>query len=301
MKKIIDRLQKITDEGQRPKGSEERRYFILDANSALEKISNLIVNSRKSITAMLDPWGMRLFSQCKTSLVKAVTNAVHIRVICGAQCIGNESLLSLPEGVDLKISPDYVSSNVIIVDTSHIISVDGNNGKAALFMSVDSFGMLHFQNFEEIWSNAREVKPLLELEPTVAIKAMELAKIVDNGLAARILEYTIKCTEMPPEVVNLIDEKFCFKIAGMVPSEVINLVDSALRISCMGNLKYDHINNIISLQSKIDGKHILPWALVLMSYFRCIGNEPRIIQHSKQSGLHIVHLRLSKPILISNK
>src|SRR2546428_12159022 len=42
MRKIIDRLQKLNDEGQRPKGSEERRNFILDANSALEKIGILI-------------------------------------------------------------------------------------------------------------------------------------------------------------------------------------------------------------------------------------------------------------------
>ena len=57
MRKIIDRLQKLNDEGQRPKGSEERRYFILDANSTLEKIGSLIVGSRSSISATLDPWG----------------------------------------------------------------------------------------------------------------------------------------------------------------------------------------------------------------------------------------------------
>src|ERR671923_1413611 len=51
MKNIVDRLQKINNQGQRPKGSEERRYFILDANSALEKIGNLIAGSRSSITA----------------------------------------------------------------------------------------------------------------------------------------------------------------------------------------------------------------------------------------------------------
>src|SRR6185312_13498709 len=56
MSKIVVRLQKINDEGQRPKGSEERRYFILDPDSALAKIGNLIAASRSSITATLDTW-----------------------------------------------------------------------------------------------------------------------------------------------------------------------------------------------------------------------------------------------------
>ena len=34
MKKLVARLQKINDQAQRPKGSEEKRYFILDPNSA---------------------------------------------------------------------------------------------------------------------------------------------------------------------------------------------------------------------------------------------------------------------------
>lgn len=301
MRKIVDRLQKITDEGQRPKGSEERRYFILDATSALEKIGSLIVNSRKSIDAILDPWGMRLLSECKPSLVKAVMNSVRVKVVAGVQCIGNESLFSLPEGVELRIATESISSNVIVVDSSHMVSVDSNNGKATLFMAVDSFGILHSQNFDEIWSKATQVRPLLDLEPKVAIKAIELTRIIYNGLSTRMLEYAIKSMEMPAELVDLIDEKFCFKIADMVPTEVMDLVDSALKIGCMGGLKYDRVNNIISLQSKTDGKHVLPWALMLVSYFRRIGNELRIIQNSKQSGTQIVHLRLSRPLVSANK
>src|ERR687889_680946 len=37
MKKIVDKLQKISEEGYKPRGSEEKRYFLLDPNLALEK------------------------------------------------------------------------------------------------------------------------------------------------------------------------------------------------------------------------------------------------------------------------
>jgi sugar-specific transcriptional regulator TrmB len=292
MKKIVDRLQKINDEGQRPKGSEERRYFILDANSALEKIGSLITGARSSITATLDQWGLRLISQCKPSLVRAVTAGVRVRFILGSQCIGNESIFQLPEGIDLRTGE--VQSNMIIIDSAHMVSVDSSNGRAALFSSTDSFGALQSKNFEEAWGRAGEIKYLLDTEPAVAAKAVELARIVENGLAARMLEYAVAGAQMPAELVQDIDEKYGLKISDMSAAEVMDLVDSALKISCLGSLKHDRSNNIVSLQSKVDGKHVLPWALVLGSYFKRAGNEPRIIQQGKSPQL--VHLRLSRPV-----
>jgi sugar-specific transcriptional regulator TrmB len=292
MKKIVDRLQKINDEGQRPKGSEEKRYFILDANSALEKIATLMAGARSSITATLDQWGLRLISQCKPSLVRAITAGVRARFILGSQCIGGESIFQLPEGIDLRAGE--VQSNLIIIDSSHMVSVDSSNGKAALFSSADSFGALQSKNFEEAWSRAGEIRYLLDTEPAVAARAVELARIVENGLAARMLEYAVAGADMPAELVQDIDEKYGLKLSDMSAAEMLDLVDSALKISCLGGLKHDRSNNIVSLQSKVVSKHVLPWALVLGSYFRRAGNEPRIIQQGKSPQL--VHLRLSRPV-----
>jgi sugar-specific transcriptional regulator TrmB len=292
MKKIVERLQKINDEGQRPKGSEERRYFILDANSALEKIGSLIAGSRSSITATLDEWGLRLISQCRPSLVRAVMAGVGVRFILVPQCMGSENIFQLPEGIDLRMGE--VKSNVIIIDSMHMVSVDSSNGRAALFSSTDSFGALQSKNFEEVWGRAAQVKYLLDTEPEVAAKAVELARIVENGLSLRMLEYAVGGSDMPAELVRDIDEKYGLKISDMSAPEVMDLIDSALKISCLGGLRHDRSNNIVSLQSKVDGKYVLPWALVLGSYFRRAGNEPRILQHGKSGQL--VHLRLSRPV-----
>jgi hypothetical protein len=58
----------------------------------------------------------------------------------------------------------------------------------------------------------------------------------------------------------------------------------------------------VSLQSKLDNKQILPWALVLASYFKSAGNEPRIMQQQQQQqqqgkSMQLMHLRLSKPVV----
>ena len=301
MKKIVDSLQKINDESQRPKGSEERRYFILDANSTLEKISSLIADSRSSVTATLDPWGLRLVSQCKPSVVRALASGVRLRMILGSHCIGNENVFQLPDGVELRTAE--VVSNLIIIDSSYMVSIDSSNGKAAFFASTDSFAMLQAKNFEEVWSSASDMKYLLDMQPEVAGKAVELIRIVENGLAAKMLEYAISRLDMPAELVEVIDERCSLKISGMSASEMMDLIDSALKISCLGGLKHDRNNNIVSLQSKLDNKQILPWALVLASYFKFTGNEPRIMQQQQQQqqeqgkSVQLMHLWLSKPLV----
>jgi sugar-specific transcriptional regulator TrmB len=297
MRKIVDSLKKISDESHRPKGSEERRYFILDANSTLERIRTLISNSRSSVTATLDPWGLRLLSQCKASVVRALTTGVRLRVILGSQCIGNENVFQLPDGIELRTAE--VVSNLIIIDSSYLVSIDSSNGKAAFFASTDSFAMLQAKNFEQAWSSANEMRYLLDMQPEAAAKAIELIRIVENGLAQKMLEYAISRLDMSAELIEVIDERYGLNISGMSPSEMMNLVDSALKISCLGGLKLDRNNNMVSLQSKVNSKQVLPWALVLASYFKSTGNEPRIMQQQEQQGksMQLMRLWLSKPVV----
>jgi sugar-specific transcriptional regulator TrmB len=299
MRKIVDSLQKINDESQRPKGSEERRYFILDANSTLERIGSLIADSRSSVTATLDPWGLRLLSQCKASIVRALTAGVRLRIILGSQCIGNENVFQLPDGIELRTAE--VASNLIIIDSSYLVLIDSSNGKAAFFASTDSFAMLQAKNFEESWSSASEMKYLLDMQPEAAAKAVELIRIVENGLAAKMLEYAISRLDMSAELIEVIDERYGLNISGMSASEIMDLIDSALKISCLGGLKHDRSNNMVSLQSKLDSKQVLPWALVLASYFKSTGNEPRIMQQQQQQqqgkSMQLMHLWLSKPLV----
>ncbi|HEX2169977.1 MAG TPA: helix-turn-helix domain-containing protein [Nitrososphaera sp.] len=298
MRKIVSSLQKINDESQRPKGSEERRYFILDANSTFEKINGLIADSRTSITASLDTWGLRLISQCKSSILKALTAGVRLRMILDSKCIGNENVFQLPEGIELRTAEAV--SNIIIIDSSYIISIDNSNGKAAFFASADAFATLQAKNFEETWNNASEMKYLLDMQPEVATKALDLIRIVENGLSSKMLEFAVGQLDMSTELVSVIEERYGLKISVMSSNEMMDLVDSALKISCLGGLKLDRNNNIVSLQSKLDTKQILPWALVLASYFKQTGNEARIIQQQQQQqqgkNMQLLHLWLSKPL-----
>ena len=295
MKKIVDKLRRINEKGQTPTGSEERRYFVIDARSALEKVGNLIANSKSSINAILDVWGIRLISQCKLSLIRAVTNGIKIRLVIANQCIGNENLFLLPGGIDLKIG--NVSSNIIIIDSNNMISVDSSNGKAAVLTSMDIFGLSQLRNFEEQWSNAIEVKHIIDMEPGIALQAIELTKIIENGLLSCMFTYAINSYTDSSALLIKSMEKCGIRVSDTNVNKILNIIDSALRMTYSGSLKHDKSNNIISIQSKIDRKPVLPWAILLNSYFNHIGNESKIMHNSEQdSNAEIIHIKLSKPI-----
>ena len=295
MKKIVEILQRINNEAQSPAGSEEKRYFILDPTSALERVANLIASSRSSVNAILDVWGIRLISQCKLSLLRAINSGIKIRLVIANQCIGNESLFSLPEGINFKVGE--VSSNMIIIDSNNMISIDGSNGKAAIFMSMDIFGLSQMKIFDEKWNSALDISHSITTKPEIMLKAAQLTKTIEDGLYSYLFAYAINPSVESAGPLIKSMERLGIKISDTDVHTILNIIDIALRMHYSGYLKHDKSNNIIVIQSKIENKHVLPLAVLLTSYFKYIGNESKIMQNFKQASAEIIHIKLSKPII----
>ena len=178
-----------------------------------------------------------------------------------------------------------------------MISIDSSNGKAAVFSSLDVFGLSYIRNFESEWDNAMQVNHLIQTDPSTAAIAIQLAKLIEKGLSMSILDHAINPqADLGTHIIRSI-EKSGLKILETNINELFNIIDSALKISYSGNLKHDKTNNVISIHSRSDGKSVLPWALLLASYFKHIGNESKIMQNSKQiTSTESIHLKLLKPI-----
>ena len=289
MKKIVERLQRITDD-QKPKASEERRYYILDPKSTLEKIMSLIANSKSSVYAALDGWGIQLMSRCRLAMIKAVTAGVKIRLLLATQCLGNENLASIPEDIDMKIG--NVPSNVIIIDSSHLVAVDSSNGKGALFVSIDVFGLSQLRSFEIEWNTAFDVRQIVNMHPNVVWKANKLIKILEN--ANTVEEISKNLYDLTPDLIKSA-QKSGIEIFDTNLDEMLTIVDCALHISCSGDLIHDKINNILSIRSKVGSESVSRWVVLLVSYLRHNGNEPKIIRNFKNNGSeNCIHIKLSK-------
>jgi len=288
MKKIVERLQRITDD-QKPKASEERRYYILDPNSTLEKIMSLIANSKSSVYAALDGWGIQLMSRCRSAMIKAITAGVKIRLLLATQCLGNENLASIPEDIDMKIG--NVPSNVIIIDSSHLVAVDSSNGKGALFVSIDVFGLSQLRSFEIEWNNAFDIRQIVNMHPDIVWKANKLIKILENAS----LEEISKNLDDPVSDLIKLAQKCGIEIFDTNLDEMLTVADCALHITCSGDLIHDKNNNILSIRSKVGSESVSRWVALLLSYLRHNGNDPKIIRNFKNNDSeNCIHIKLLK-------
>jgi hypothetical protein len=187
-----------------------------------------------------------------------------------------------------------------------MISIDSSNGKAAVFTSIDIFGLAQSRNFEEKWNNGLEIHP--NTSPEMLLKASQLIKVIENTLPFHLLEHIVNPTNRDTWGTLIKSVKTSgIDIASTDVKTVLDIVDFALRMCCSGSLKYDKSNNTIIIQSKNDNnnnKRILPWIIFLTSYFKHMGNESRIMQNSKEivsvdgdAVNEIIHIKLSKPII----
>ena len=237
MKKVIDKLQKINDKSNYLKGLEEKRYFILDPKSTSQKLSTLIENSRTSIVAIIDVWGLRLISQCKSLLIKAITKGVKIKLLISNQCIGSEDLSFLPNEIIIKVG--NVFSNIIILDSGNIINIDGGNGKAALFPSIDILGFSYMKIFEEEWKKAIEIKNLNKTESLTQLKAVQLIRFIEDLSSFSTFQYLYSI------YLSILEEKYdTTMILGNKKDKSEEIYDYNSQI----NFRKNHISFLNSLE-----------------------------------------------------
>jgi len=247
MKRVVEKLQKINDESNSLKGLEEKRYFILDPKSTLQKLSILVENSRTSITAILDVWGLRLLSECTSSLIKAITKGVKLQFLISNQCIGSEYLSFLPDEIMIKIG--NIFSNIIIIDSGNIINIDGGNGKAALFTSIDILGFSYMKIFEEEWKKAIEIKNLNKTESLHQLKAVQIIKFIEDLSCFSTSQYlySVYLSNVPSlEVNNIRSNDLVYSPPPSPPISCHNQEDIA-----MSEIKQDKIGATFESNPKI--------------------------------------------------
>lgn len=295
MKKIVDNLQKVNDEMHKPVGCEEKRYTILNAKSAFSKIDNLIAGCKFSINASLDMWGIRLLSQCRDSIIKAMTNRVTIRLIVGYDSVDDESILHMPEDINVRIG--NIRSSKIIIDSVNMVLMDSKNGKAALFNSLDVIGVSYLRHFEEDWSCATQIKLATNSDMTMASKATKLIRVMREHLPYYDL-FNQSSNSQPDKlwlIANKI-EKMGANILGETLDEIIRIIDYSLRMISYGTLKYNRINDSIAMRCLVEKRYAIPWAFLLCHSLKGRGYESKIMQNPKEYSDEVIYIKISKII-----
>ncbi|MGI0010650.1 MAG: TrmB family transcriptional regulator, partial [Nitrosopumilaceae archaeon] len=166
MNSLVTKLKQVSEDSKKARGSEEKRYFHLTPNYVFKQLESMIEGSKTSIHAMIDSWGVSLFSQCKNSLIHAARKNIDIRIIIPSSLVGSETFQAIPDGVKIKTAD--ISHNSIMFDDSEILMINSNNGKGAIFLSTEVLGTNQAKLFEQTWKNATKINNLATMTKTDA-------------------------------------------------------------------------------------------------------------------------------------
>ena len=290
MNSLVSQLKQASEESRKTRGSEEKRYFQISANNVMNHLQKMIGGTKSSIQIAVDQWGLGLLSECKEQLVSVLRRNLEVKIIVPYSLIGSEAYRAIPEGVKIRASD--VVQNCFIFDETEILIINDENGKAANFSSTEILGDNQSKLFSNIWKNAIKTECLADMTKSESQEVYKIIKIVnDNGLN-HVLNSMIVSKKLDAEMIKLL-EKNGINLKSKSFDEVIELVDAAMQIMCSGHVNLDANSKNITVESKINSGHSLPWVSILDGYLQKNGYKTRMAFQTSSKG-EKTHIKISK-------
>lgn len=291
MNTLISKLKKISEDSKKARGAEEKRYFHLHPNYIVNQMKTMIVGAKSSIHITADSWGMSILAECKEEVLSVLRRNLDVRLVIPAQVIGSEPFRAIPDGVRIRSSE--IIQNCFIFDDTELLLIDNTNGRGAIFSSTDILGSNQTRLFGQIWKSALKIDNLTEM---TRVQALEVCKIIntinENGLGFVLNSIVSSKTKLIDFVKFL--EKNGISLKDRTLEQVVDLVNSTLEITCSGKAQYDEKTHNITLESKLNSGHSLPWAMLLQSYLEQKGRHSKMIYRSDSHKGEFVHLKLNQ-------
>ncbi len=282
MNSLVTNLKKVSEDTKKALGSEEKRYFHLNANNVLNQIRKMIEGSKTSIHIMADPGGLNLLTECKEQIKGVIRRNLDVKIITVPSQIGSEAFRVIPDGVKIRIAD--IGQNCFVFDKTELLIIDSDNGKGALFSSTDVLGNNQSSMFMHVWKHALKTESISDMTKSDAQEVYKVINLIeDNGLG-HILSSALISKNKEIDLLMLL-EKNGINIKSKSLEDIIELIDSALQITCSGHANFNSSNNNITIESKINSGHSLPWASILDGYLHKQGYNTRmVLQNNPQKG-----------------
>jgi len=295
MNSLVTKLKQVSEDSKKARGSEEKRYFHLAPNYVFKQLETMIDGSKTSIHAMVDSWGLNLFSQCKDVILHALRKNIDIKIIIPSSLVGTETFQAIPDGVKIKISD--ISQNSITFDDSEILMINSNNGKGAIFLSTEVLGTNQAKIFEQTWKNATKITNLSGMTKAEAQETLKIIEMINENGLGFVLNSILHSRSKEIDMLQLL-EKNGVDLEAKTLDEIIALVDSTLQITCSGQARYEPNGNHIIIESKLNSGHSLPWAMLLEEYLNKKGFKTKMMYHDHHGG-EKVHIKVDSKLNVN--
>lgn len=289
MNSLVTNLKKVSENTKKSKGSEEKRYFHLNANNVLEQLRQMIDGSKTSFHVMVDPLGLNLLSECKDQIIGVLRRDLDVKIILTPNQVGSESFRRIPDGAKIRIAD--INQNCFIFDNTELLIIDNENGKGALFSSTEVLGKNQTNVFLHLWKNALKTDSIADMNKTDAQEVFRMIQLIDKSGLGHVLSSTYVSKNNEIDLLKLL-EKNGINMKSKNLEDVLELIDSALQITCSGHANFNAHSKNITIDSKVNSGHSLPWVSILNEFLLKQGYKTRmVLQNNSQKGEKI-HIKI---------
>lgn len=290
MNTLVSNLKKISEESKKSRGAEEKRYFHLHQNYVVEQMRTMIDGAKSSIHIMSDSWGLSILAECKEELLSVLRRNLEVRLIVPSQVVGGEPFRAIPDGV--KIRSSEIIQNCFIFDDTELLLIDSTNGKGAIFTATDILGGNQTKVFAQVWKIAFKIDNLSVMTKSQALEVYKIISVINENGLGFVLDSIINSKNKFVDFMKFLD-KNGISLKDRSLEEILDIVNSTLEITCAGKIQYDPKTNNITLESKVNSGHSLPWAMLIGSYLEQKGQSTKMTYHADSHKGELVHLKIN--------
>jgi sugar-specific transcriptional regulator TrmB len=291
MNSLVTNLKKASEESRKSRGSEEKRYFQVSANNVLDQLRTMIDGSKFSINIMVDQWGLGLLSECKEQLLSVLRRNLEVRLMVPSAQLCSETYRTIPNEVKIRISD--IIQNCFIFDETEVLIVDNENGKGAIFSSTEVLGVNQNRVFANIWKNSLKTESFADMTKNEAQELYKIIQIINENGLMHILNSAIVSKKPEFDMLKLLEKNgINLKIKSL--DEIIEIVDAALQIMCSGHVNFDANTKNITIDSKLNSGHSLPWVAILDGCLQKQGYVTRTVYQNNSNKGEKVLIKISK-------
>ena len=291
MNTLVSNLKKASEESRKSRGSEEKRYYQLSANNVLAQLQTMIEGSKSSIKIMADQWGFGLLAECKEQLLSVLRRDLDVKVLVLPTQICSESYRTIPEGVEIRASE--ITQNCFIFDEIELLMINNNNGKGVIFSSTEILASNQEKVFYNIWKNAIKTRALADMTKAEAQEICKIIKTVNETGLMYILNSTMISKKPEFDMFKLL-EKNGINLKSKSLDDIIEIMDAIMQITCSGHVNFEANTENITIESKLNSGHSLPWISILDGCLQKQGYKTRTIYQNNSNKGEKVHIKISK-------
>lgn len=290
MNTLVTNLKEVSEESKKSRGAVERRYFDLNSNAVLDQLKTMIEGSKSSIFIMIDQWGLGLLAECKEQLLTVLRRDLEVKIIIHPSLLGSELIKAIPDGAKIRISE--IIQNCFIFDQIELILIDSDNGKGTIFSSTEILGTNQMKIFSQVWKNALKIDSLYDMSRSEAHDVYHIIQLIKENALGHILNTVMISKTQDIDMIKFL-EKNGVNLKSKSLEELITIIDSSLQMVCSGKANLESGTKNITIESRLNSGHSLPWAAIVTGYLQKQGFKPRLVYQNQSQKGEKIHIKIN--------